>query len=253
MNNIPLISIITIVFNGEKYIEETIKSVISQDKINLEYIIIDGGSTDNTISIVNKYLDKISLFISEPDKGIYDAINKGISHSNGILVGLIHCGDYYSPNVLEKVMVTFQKSNADIVYGNQIIIEEYNNELIERFNNGDHTKLKYGMTIPHPSTFVSKSCYDKYGYYSINFKISSDYSYFLTLYIANLKFIKIDEVLAYFRAGGVSSRNLTLSIKPLSSILLLTIGAIKPSAPDSSNGFIQSLECDTGLGKHGTL
>jgi glycosyltransferase involved in cell wall biosynthesis len=110
----PLVSIITVVFNGERYLEETIKSVINQTYKNIEYIIIDGGSTDNTLNIIKKYEDKIDYWISEKDKGIYDAINKGIKLSRGELIGIINADDYYEIDVLEKVVSIYTKDSEVI-------------------------------------------------------------------------------------------------------------------------------------------
>ena len=118
MNNVPKISIITPVFNAQDTIAQTIKSVLSQDYANIEYIIVDGQSTDNTLSIINKLKDERTTVISEKDNGIYDAMNKGISRATGEITGIINADDYYLPGALKTVANTFLETNADIVYGN---------------------------------------------------------------------------------------------------------------------------------------
>ena len=116
MDNL-LVSVVTIVRNGEYEIEETIKSVLKQNYKHIEYIIIDGNSTDNTMNIINRYKNNISYIVSEADFGIFDAINKGVQIASGDLIGLIHSGDSYEPNTIKIVAETFIKTNADIIYG----------------------------------------------------------------------------------------------------------------------------------------
>ncbi len=209
-----LISIITIVRNGANEIEETIKSVLSQKDVNLEYIIVDGKSTDGTLEIIEKYKDYIAIIVSEPDNGIYDAINKGIKLATGELIGLIHCGDYYEPDAVKTVLTGFLDSKADIIYGDQNIIE---NGII-RIERSNHKYLKKGMRISHPATFVSRKCYLKNGLYDPKYKMAADYDFFLMLYMQNAYFFKINKVLANFRAGGVSGTNFKLSLQENISI-----------------------------------
>src|SRR5688572_26851104 len=112
----PLVSIITIVFNGEKHLQQTIESVLGQTYSNIEYIIVDGGSKDNSVSIIEKYSTQLAYWISEPDKGISDAFNKGISKANGEMIGLINADDWYEKDTVQKVMAL--RGNCDVVYGN---------------------------------------------------------------------------------------------------------------------------------------
>lgn len=217
-----LISIITIVRNGVNEIEETIKSVLSQKNVNLEYIIIDGKSTDGTLEIIEKYKDNITIVVSEPDHGIYDAINKGIKLATGELIGLIHCGDYYESDAIQTALTGFLNSKADIIYGDQNIIE---GEII-RIGRSNHEYLKKGMTISHPATFVSHNCYQKNGLYNTKYKIAADYAFFLMLYMQNANFFKIDKVLANFRAGGISGSNFKLSLQENISIRKKHFGKI---------------------------
>jgi glycosyltransferase involved in cell wall biosynthesis len=199
----PLVSIITVVFNGERYLEETIKSVINQTYKNIEYIIIDGGSTDNTLNIIKKYEDKIDYWISEKDKGIYDAINKGIKLSRGELIGIINADDYYEIDVLEKVVSIYTK-DSEVIYGDLRFIESESINFIAKAPIKLEGMLKR-MVIFHPSTFVTKEVYLKYGMYKDTFKIAADYEFLLRLYCNKIKFFKVDGVFANFRDGGISS------------------------------------------------
>lgn len=198
------ISIITIVLNGETFIEGTILSVIEQKKVNIEYIIIDGGSTDGTLKKISIYRDRINLLISEPDKGIYYAINKGISFAKYNLIGLIHCGDFYEPNVLSVISDEFQRIKPDVIYGDVKIIEQLLGKTLTRYSKSNHNFLRKRMSIFHPATFISRECYDKNGVYDANYKIAADYDLFLHLYLKGVTFHYIPMALANFRGGGVS-------------------------------------------------
>lgn len=207
------ISIITIVLNGESLIEETIQSVILQKNVDLEYIIIDGGSTDGTLNKISKYQDRIDLVISEPDKGIYHAINKGIHLAKYPYVGLIHCGDCYRTDALSKVYKTFNRTNADVIYGDIEIKEEKYEDFIVSTYLADHKYLKNKMSIFHPSTFVKLSVYKNFGVYNTEYKSAADYEFFLKLFLQNAIFVHLPFVLATFRSDGISSKNIKLSIK----------------------------------------
>ena len=196
------VSIITVVYNGADTIEQTIQSVLGQTYKNIEYIIIDGASTDGTQEIIGKYQNRIAYFISEKDKGIYDAMNKGIEHATGDVIGIINSDDWYEIDAVEKAVSTLNKYEADVIYGRifcgarpeeMSLVPIY---LLET--------LWYHMAISHPSVFVKKSIYDIYGLFNIKYKIAADYELMLRLYSNNVKFAFIDEVLAYFRTGGIS-------------------------------------------------
>ena len=206
------ISIITIVLNGKILIEETILSVINQKFLNLEYIIIDGGSTDGTLEIIEKYKGSIYKIISEHDGGIYQAINKGISLCNHSLVGLIHCGDRFASDTLSIVYSTFLNINSDIYYGDIEILEEEDDDYVSKFEIADHTLLKNKMSIFHPSTFVKLSVYKNFGFYDCKYQSASDYDFFLHLYLQGYKFVHVPLILATFRSGGISGKNFKLSL-----------------------------------------
>lgn len=196
-DNKVLISIITVVLNGEKFIEETIQSVIDQAYDNVEYIIIDGGSTDGTLDFIKKYEDMIDYWISEKDGGIYDAMNKGISLSLGEKIGIINSGDWYNPNAFENL----QWQNECIEYGLlRLIKNEQEYQIIRK----SHKFLNESM-IPHPASFVSKSIYKKIGLYNKKYRYSADYDFMIMAKENNITFFSIDRILANFRLGGVSS------------------------------------------------
>lgn len=207
------ISIVTIVFNGETLIEHTIQSVIQQKNVSLQYIIVDGGSTDGTLKIISKYRDQIDVLISEPDKGIYDAINKGIRQATNELIGLIHCGDFYEPDALYEALQAFDKTSADVVYGDINILENLSGQSVIHRQRADHTGLGKKMTIFHPSTFISRRCYAQHGLYHTGYKITADYHLLLSLYLKKATFTYLPNVLANFSSGGISESNWNLLVK----------------------------------------
>jgi glycosyltransferase involved in cell wall biosynthesis len=193
--NQPLVSIITVVRNGEKYIEKTIQSVLNQDYPNIEYIVIDGASTDNTLNIIKKYEQSVDYWLSEPDGGIYDAMNKGIDLAKGELIKLLNADDML-PSDSVSCAVTFFKdagNNKCIIMGNIELIDKNDNR-IDIWKKG----------FLHPSWYVSKQIYEQIGFYNTHFKVSADYEYFLRLQHAKIRFIQTDEVLIKFRWGGTS-------------------------------------------------
>ncbi len=198
------ISIITVCLNSERTIEQTIQNVIGQNDENFEYIIIDGGSSDRTLDIISKYKVSISLVVSEPDGGIYDAMNKGISLATGEIIGIINSDDWYELGTFEAVRKCFQENDVEIVYGSMNIVNE--SGLVKRLIPTDIKKIRYEMEVPHPTVFVKRDIYDKYGNFRLNYEIASDYELLLRFYTKGVKFFCINKVLANFRCGGVSQR-----------------------------------------------
>ncbi|WP_017726152.1 glycosyltransferase family 2 protein [Halalkalibacterium ligniniphilum] len=210
----PLVSIITVCFNSQDTIEDTILSVINQTYENIEYIIIDGGSTDGTIDIIKKYEGRISKYISEPDQGIYDAMNKGINLSKGKLIHILNSDDrYYNDKIVESIIkVYLQNKNVDIFHGQ--ILKKY-----KRFDSIKKVKhplamLKKTMVLYHPSFFVNRKAYERYGKFKSDvFKISADYEWTLRCYCNNAFFYSIDILLVEMNDGGISSNNMLNIIK----------------------------------------
>ncbi len=207
------ISIITVVYNNSRFIESCINSVINQSSQNCEYIIVDGGSTDTTTQIVAKYKDKISKFISEPDEGIYDAMNKGINMSSGDIVGFLNSDDIYaSSNILELVANYFINNDIDCCYGDLVYVSRDDiNRVIRNWNSCefDPELFSRGWHPPHPTFFVKKSVYEKYGVFDTKFTIGADYALMLKFLIKHRISVKyIPEVLVRMRVGGSSNKNL---------------------------------------------
>ena len=202
----PLISIITIVFNGVKHIEQCIQSVLQQDYPHYEYIIIDGGSTDGTLEIIERYKSNIKHIVSEKDKGIYDAMNKGLEISSGELIGIINADDYYEPDTLSFVSDCYINEKPQIIHGNMIRIDQRNNStlLTPYFN-----RKPKDMWIYHPTVFVNRSAYATIGHFNTQYKIAADFDLMLRAHMHNMKFSYIDQPLANYRAGGKSSHDCT--------------------------------------------
>ncbi|MDC0338153.1 glycosyltransferase [Flavobacteriales bacterium] len=205
------VSIITIAYNSAETIEDTIKSIITQDYSNIEYIIIDGGSTDKTLSIVDKFKDSITTIISEPDKGIYDAMNKGVQNATGDIVGILNSDDIYAN---KKVVTHIVKAigNKDSIYADLVYVDRDNTDKITRYwKSGKYRKgiFKKGWMPPHPTFFIRKSCYDQYGTYNLRLKSAADYELMLRmLHKHNISVTYLQEVITKMRVGGQS--NVTL-------------------------------------------
>jgi glycosyltransferase involved in cell wall biosynthesis len=180
----PLISVITIVFNGRRYIEDTIRSVITQDYTEIEYIVIDGGSTDGTCDIIKKHRDRLAQFISEPDQGISDAMNKGIRMSTGAIVGIIHSDDFYAdPTVIGRVADTFTRSpGVKALYGIQDFIDPVTGKTLLRWGrDADPSEIRKRMYIPHPTLFVRREVYDAIGLFRLDYRVAMDYEFAIRL------------------------------------------------------------------------
>jgi len=212
------VSIITVVYNNRKYISGAIESVLSQIYTDIEYIIVDGGSTDGTIEVTNSYKSNISKFISEPDNGIYDAMNKGIKLATGDIVGFLNSDDFY-PNerVISEVVNTFENNDIACLYGDLIYVNANNINKIVRYWKSQSYKnglFKKGWHPPHPTFFVKKEIYEKYGYFNVNYKIAGDYEIMLRfLESCNISTFYIPQVLVKMRVGGKSNKNIKNIIK----------------------------------------
>lgn len=199
------ISIITVSYNEENTIEKTILSVLNQTYNNVEYIIIDGNSTDNTTSIIKKYQKKIDVVISEKDNGIFDAQNKGIKISSGDYLFFLNAGDYIQNNQTIERIVS-QKLNKDIVYGD--IVFELNSGKKYRKNSPDKIRNlnMFVESVPHPAIFFNKEIFEKYGYYDTKYQISADYDFILkAIFGLKLSYKHIRVPIAVFNLRGISS------------------------------------------------
>lgn len=201
------ISMITAVRNGAERLEQTILSVLSQGYSELEYIIIDGGSTDGTLEIIKKYEAFVSHWSSEPDQGIADAFNKGIERATGDIVGIISSDDYLMPGALDKVREAFSISSPDVVYGNAVYEEEHNT--VRFIVRPDRTMRNVWRQQPlrHAATFVTRTAYLKWGSFDLAYRYAMDYELILRFFVNGATFHYVDQPLAGFRSGGVSTHS----------------------------------------------
>lgn len=207
----PLVSIITVVYNGEKYLQQTIESVVNQAYENIEYIIIDGGSTDKTLEIIKKYEHYISLWKSEPDNGLYDAMNKGISLAKGELIGMINSDDWYEPEAVETIVNEYLKNpDKHIFHADRFDVLENGERKLKRFHPSSLKFKYYGMTYNHPSMFVTSIEYQKH-LYSTELKSLSDYQFTLEAFMSNKNnFCYVPKPIVNYRLDGISAQ---LSLK----------------------------------------
>lgn len=210
------VSIITVCYNSERTIEETIKSVLNQSYKDIEYIIVDGNSKDNTLKIVKEYEKKFMTrlkWISESDKGLYDAMNKGIALATGEIIGIINSDDtYVDVNVISKVVDRMQDSDG--LYADLEFVDEKDTSIVVRRWIAGHGKFTRGWNPPHPTVFLKKSVYEKYGKYNEDFKISSDYDLLLRcMYNNKIRMVYLNEFIVRMRMGGESTRGLRSTIQ----------------------------------------
>lgn len=207
------ISVVTAVYNRKDTIEDALLSVQSQDYENVEHVIQDGCSKDGTLEVVNKFLTPTTNLVSEPDSGIYDAINKGIERSSGDVIGLMHSDDFFArPNILSKVARVFENSEIDGVYGDLEYVA-YNDpsRVIRRWRSGEysHNLLLNGWMPPHPTLYLRREVFDKWGLYDTSFQIAADYDAMLRyLWTGNISLAYIPEVFVKMRVGGESNRSI---------------------------------------------
>jgi glycosyltransferase involved in cell wall biosynthesis len=202
--NMPLISIITVVYNGVSTLEQTILSVINQTYKNIEYIIIDGGSTDGTVDIIKKYENHLAYWVSESDKGIYDAMNKGIDKATGEWIAMLNSDDRYTNEcIISDIIIKLinNKNNIDILHGNITVL--YQNGRIKKRKPEYLSNLEIHMCVFHPTCFVRKQIY-AIRKYNIKYKIAADYDFLLWCYKMKYSFQYFDCNIVNFRAGGVS-------------------------------------------------
>ncbi|WP_417940022.1 glycosyltransferase family 2 protein [Flavobacterium sp. RS13.1] len=205
------VSIITVSYNRKATIEQSIKSVLDQDYPDIEYIIVDGNSSDGTQDIIKSYSDKITKYISEPDKGMYDAINKGLAMATGDVVGLMHSDDvFYDTAVVSKIVLGFKNNpNADAIYGDGIYVTNDDEQKTVRNRIGGEykfNKLKAGWLPLHPTVYIKKTVLDKYGNYNLDFKIASDTEFLLRyLYKYKINIAYLNCYIVKMRMGGLST------------------------------------------------
>jgi glycosyltransferase involved in cell wall biosynthesis len=200
----PRVSIVTAVYNGAKHLQQTIESVLGQTYPNIEYIIIDGGSTDGTLDIIRNYEKSLRHWVSRPDNGMYFAMNEGIGRSSGELVGIINGDDWYERDAVQAVVDEYVTSDRQtIFYG---IARYYDEDGLDMILSYDHGKLPSRM-INHPACFVPKKIYSRVGMFDTRYRIAADYDFLLRAYRQGVPFKHVERIIASFRHGGFSSRN----------------------------------------------
>jgi glycosyltransferase involved in cell wall biosynthesis len=208
--NVPKVSIITVVLNNKEYIEDCIRSVVHQNYDNYEHIIVDGGSTDGTLGIIEEYRDHITTLISEPDHGIYDAMNKGIKLSTGDIVGILNSDDYYCyDNVITEVVSEFSQKGVDSVFADLVYVDRVNTDKIVRYYKSAYfspKKFEYGWMPAHPTFSLRRKFYEKYGLFKTDYKIGADFELLVRLLGKNkLSFSYLPRVIIKMRKGGIST------------------------------------------------
>jgi glycosyltransferase len=207
------VSIITATYNSSQTIVDTLKSLNSQTYKDIEHIIIDGQSKDNTLSLVEQYSSKVNTVISEPDKGIYDALNKGVLAATGDVVGFLHSDDLFAhSNVVRDIVLQLQSSNCDALYGDlQYVSKDNTDSVIRLWKSGEYTKnkLKNGWMPPHPTFYMKRDLYNKIGLFDLSFSIAADYDFMLRyLSSNNSRVTYLQKVIIKMRVGGASNRTL---------------------------------------------
>jgi len=212
------ITVITVSYNAQSTIEQCVLSVINQDYHNTEYIIIDGNSSDGTLSILEKYKKHIKVLVSEPDKGIYDAMNKGIALASGEVIGMLNADDFFADNhILTVVSDAFKNNKPDMVYGDLDYIKP-DGSTFRKWRSGRYKKgmFNLGWMPPHPTFYCLKTVFDKLGNYSLEYGTAADYELMLRfIHLNHSAVYYIPRVLVKMSMGGVSNSNIKNRVKAL--------------------------------------
>lgn len=204
------VSIITTCYNRETTIRDCIESLLSQDYPDIEYIVVDGASEDSSLSIINEYKNRITKIVSEPDKGMYEAINKGIRMATGDIIGLLHSDDfYYKPDRISLIVKEMIDTGADIVYGNGLYVDKCDpSKIVRKWMSKKYSKprMKLGWLPLHPTVYVRRECFDKCGLYDESFRIAADSDFLIRyLYKENFKVGYLKRYIVRMRMGGLST------------------------------------------------
>jgi len=208
------VSIITVSYNNVGTIADTINSVLSQSYANIEYIIIDGASSDGTTELVTSFGQRISKFISAPDTGMYDALNKGIGLATGDIVGILNSDDFfYDNNVIEKVVSAFDESDIDAVFGDVQFVDPVKTSKIVRYYSSkkfNSSRFRFGYMPAHPSFYVRRELFEKIGYYKTDYKIAADFELVIRfLFINKVRYKYLEMPFISMRMGGLSNKTIS--------------------------------------------
>jgi glycosyltransferase involved in cell wall biosynthesis len=210
------ISLITVTYNAQNTLGRCIESVIAQSYDNIEYIIIDGASTDSTLQIISLYQSYVNILVSEPDAGIYDAMNKGIKLATGDIIGILNADDYFANNdVLSSVNQSFINSNADIIYGNLNYLNP-DEGVVRKWRSGayKHGMFNWGWMPPHPTFYCKRQLFEKYGMYDLQYGTAADYELMLRfLHAHKLSAFYLNKVIVNMKVGGISNKSFDNRVK----------------------------------------
>lgn len=214
----PKVSIVTVVYNARETVEDAIESVVRQTYDNVEYVVIDGKSTDGTRDIIARYDDEIDHFVSESDEGIYSAMNKGVRATTGDIVGILNADDFYADEkVIERVVETFERRNTDCVYGDLVYVEpEDPDEVVRYWRAGEFEteRIRRGWMPPHPTLFIRRKLYERFGGFDQSLDISADYELIVRLlYRRCASAAYLPKVLVRMRNGGSSNSSLVQRLR----------------------------------------
>ncbi len=207
------VSIITVTYNSEKYLQDCIQSVKNQTYGNIQHIIVDGKSTDNTLKIIKKNEGSISRWISEPDRGMYDAINKGINLASGDIIGILNSDDILAgPNVIMDIVSHFEETGTDAVYGDLLYVDPTNINVVHRYWKGlpfKRNRFRYGWMPAHPTFYLRRELIQQFGGYKNHYYTAADYEFMARyLYRHHVNAAYLPELLVKMRSGGVSNTNI---------------------------------------------
>jgi len=227
------VSIITATYNSAPSIKTALQSVSSQNYLNMELVVIDGNSKDNTLAVVKQKYNRPAKIISENDKGIYDALNKGVKAASGDIIGLVHSDDFLaSPEIISEVTAAFQKYEVDGVYGDlQYVQKEDTSKVVRYWKSKQFYSglLNKGWMPAHPTLFLRKEVYEKHGLFDLNYKIAADYDMMLRVFSdTSLNFHYLPKVITKMRVGGASNRSLkNIKLKSTEDLKVLRANGIK--------------------------
>lgn len=212
------ISLITVAYNAQNTIDRCLASIMRQKFNNIQYIVIDGGSTDGTVKIIEKYLDKIDFFVSEPDNGIYDAMNKGISMATGDVIGTLNADDYLADDaILSNIASIFETKPVDVLYGDLDFVDN-NNKVVRKWRSGKYREglFNWGWMPPHPTFYCRRELFRKSGVYRLDYGSAADYELMLRfIHAGKARVYYLQKVMIKMVTGGVSNKSLTNRVKAL--------------------------------------
>lgn len=203
------LSLITASYNSSRTIADTLRSVNAQTYPKIEYLVVDGGSKDDTMAIVEREGERVTSAVSEPDKGIYDAYNKGLRRATGDVIGFINSDDYYcAPDVIESVMKAFEDPTVEAVHADLVYVDPDKTDKIERHwksRPATVENLRRGFIPAHPTLFLTRAAYDKVGEYDTNYRLAADYDFMLrAFYVQQLKSVYLPQIWVRMRSGGAT-------------------------------------------------